>query len=340
MDTEKPRPLLEIEDLRTHFFDRDGVVKAVDGVSYQVNEGETLAIVGESGSGKSVGAFSVLRLIDKRVGRIVGGSVRFRGQELTTLSDKEIRDICGKNIAMIFQEPMSSLNPVMTVGNQIAETVRKHRKTSRAESKKRAVELLGKVGVPAPQERINDYAHQFSGGMRQRVLIAIALSCNPQLLIADEPTTALDVTIQAQIMELIDDVKRDFGMSVVLITHDLALVSERADRVVVMYAGKVMECASTIDIFENAEHPYTQALLQALPKRDFSAEKTTMNEINILREAPQINNGCAFFARCPFAKDICVQEFPPRTDHGEGHYSHCWHTHDRQGATSGSEWRD
>ena len=337
MNMEKPRPLLEIEDLRTHFFDRDGVVKAVDGISYQVNEGETLAIVGESGSGKSVGAFSVLRLIDKRVGRIVGGSVRFKGQELTTLSDKAIRGICGKNIAMIFQEPMSSLNPVMTVGDQIAETVRKHRKTSRAESMKRAVELLAKVGVPAPEQRINDYPHQFSGGMRQRVLIAIALSCSPQLLIADEPTTALDVTIQAQIMELIDEVKRDFGMSVVLITHDLALVSERADRVVVMYAGKVMECASTIDIFENAKHPYTQALLQALPKRDFSAEKTAMNEINVLRDAPETNNGCAFYVRCPFAKDICVKEFPPRADHGEGHFSHCWHTQDRQEATNGSE---
>jgi peptide/nickel transport system ATP-binding protein len=325
MNSKSPFPLLEIKELQTHFFLRDQVLKAVDGVSYHVNEGETLAIVGESGSGKSVGAFSILRLFDASVGKIVGGSIKFRGRELTRLSDKEIRSICGKKISMIFQEPMSSLNPVLTVGDQISETVRKHQGVSRSVAKSRAIEILRKVGVPAPEERVNDYPHQFSGGMRQRVMIAIALSCDPDLLIADEPTTALDVTIQAQIMELIDEVKRELGTSVILITHDLALVSERADRVVVMYAGKVMECAKTNDIFQSAKHPYTQALLNSLPSRDFSEEKSQITEIEILRKPPEVNLGCTFYSRCPHAKKKCTEKFPDRANYSESHYVYCWH---------------
>lgn len=325
MNPNSPFPLLEIEELQTHFFLRDQVLKAVDGVSYHVNEGETLAIVGESGSGKSVGAFSILRLFDASVGKIVGGSIKFKGKDLTRLSDKEIRSVCGKKISMIFQEPMSSLNPVLTVGDQISETVRKHQGVSRSVAKSRAIEMLRKVGVPAPEERVNAYPHQFSGGMRQRVMIAIALSCDPDLLIADEPTTALDVTIQAQIMELIDEVKRELGTSVILITHDLALVSERADRVVVMYAGKVMECAKTIDIFQSAKHPYTQALLNSIPSRDFSEEKSKIAEIEVLRKPPEVNLGCEFYSRCPHAQRKCVEKFPGRANYSESHYVYCWH---------------
>ena len=331
MNSRSPIPLLEIEELQTYFFLRDRVLKAVDGISYHVNEGETLAIVGESGSGKSVGAFSILRLFDASVGKIVGGSIKFRGEELTLFSDKEIRNICGRKISMIFQEPMSSLNPVMTIGDQISETVRKHQDVSRSEAKSRSIELLRKVGVPSPEERVNDYPHQFSGGMRQRVMIAIALSCDPDLLIADEPTTALDVTIQAQIMELIDQVKREFGTSVILITHDLALVSERADRVVVMYAGKVMECAKTIDIFQNAKHPYTRALLNSLPSRNFSEKKSQISEIKVLRKAPEVNLGCTFYSRCPHAQKKCTEKFPNRANYSESHYVYCWHTN-AQGA--------
>ena len=273
-------PLLEVENLQTHFRTPDGVNRAVDGVSFHVNAGETVAIVGESGCGKSVTSMSILRLIPEPPGKIAG-AIRFQGRDLLKLSEREMRAIRGNEISMIFQEPMTSLNPVLTVGRQIGETLRLHQGLSAAEAEAKAVEMLTLVGIPEPKRRVREYPHQLSGGMRQRVMIAIALACNPKLLIADEPTTALDVTIQAQILELMRDLKRRVGAAIVLITHDLGVVAEVAERVIVMYAGKKVEEASAVDLFRNPRHPYTQGLLGSMPKlgSSLSGEEEKLAEI-------------------------------------------------------------
>lgn len=260
--------LLEIEGLQTQFFTSAGVVKAVDGISYTVDQGETVAVVGESGCGKSVSALSILRLVADPPGKVVGGKIKFQGRDLLQLSDRQMRDVRGNDIAMIFQEPMTSLNPVLTIGMQITETLQHHLGMSDEESTARAVELLGKVGISEPQRRLAQYPHHLSGGMRQRVMIAIALACEPKLIIADEPTTALDVTIQAQILELMKNLTREFGVALIVITHNLGVVARYADRVNVMYAGKIIETGTAADVYHNPKHPYTLALLKSVPRLD------------------------------------------------------------------------
>jgi peptide/nickel transport system ATP-binding protein len=322
-------PLLEVRDLACHFFTLDGVVRAVDGVSFAVRRGETLGIVGESGCGKSVTALSVLRLLQKGTGRIVGGSVRFEGRELTTLGDDEIKELRGHRISMIFQEPMTSLNPVLTIGVQIAENVVRHLKLGWREAMDRAVEMLRLVRVPDPERRIHDYPHQLSGGMRQRVMIAIALSCDPQLLIADEPTTALDVTIQAQILELMVELKEKTGTAIMMITHDLGVVAETTQRVMVMYAGRKVEEAPVDVLFANPLHPYTVGLMRARPRLDMDAEEAgrrpRLQEIPGI--VPSLNRsivGCAFAPRCAFATDRCRAERPELEMRPNGHLVACF----------------
>jgi peptide/nickel transport system ATP-binding protein len=322
-------PLLEVRDLACHFFTLDGVVRAVDGVSFAVRRGETLGIVGESGCGKSVTALSVLRLLQKGTGRIVGGSVRFEGRELTTLGDDEIKELRGHRISMIFQEPMTSLNPVLTIGVQIAENVVRHLKLGWREAMDRAVEMLRLVRVPDPERRIHDYPHQLSGGMRQRVMIAIALSCDPQLLIADEPTTALDVTIQAQILELMVELKEKTGTAIMMITHDLGVVAETTQRVMVMYAGRKVEEAPVGVLFANPLHPYTVGLMRARPRLDMDAEEAgrrpRLQEIPGI--VPSLNRsivGCAFAPRCAFATDRCRAERPELEMRPNGHLVACF----------------
>ena len=260
--------LLEVKNLMTHFFTQEGVVKAVDGISYSVEEGEVVGIVGESGCGKSVGAMSIMRLVASPPGRIVGGEVLFEGEDLVQANDDRLRDIRGNRISMVFQEPMTSLNPVLTVGRQLTETLELHMNMDKTESRNKAISLLDMVGIPDADTRIDDYANQFSGGMRQRVMIAMALSCDPKLIIADEPTTALDVTIQAQILELMQDLSRQLGTALIVITHNLGVVARYADRVIVMYAGKIVETASSIEIYKNPLHPYTRGLLNSVPRLD------------------------------------------------------------------------
>ena len=260
--------LLEVSNLKTHFFTPDGVVKAVDGISYEVAEGEVVGIVGESGCGKSVGAMSIMRLVASPPGRIVDGEVIFEGEDLVQMDDKEMRDIRGNRIAMVFQEPMTSLNPVLTIGRQLTETLELHQNMNKSEANQRAAELLTMVGIPDAERRLADYPHQFSGGMRQRVMIAMALSCNPKLIIADEPTTALDVTIQAQILELMQELSKDLGTALIIITHNLGVVARYADRVLVMYAGKIVETATAVELYTNPRHPYTLALLNSVQWRD------------------------------------------------------------------------
>ena len=322
-------PLLEVRDLACHFHTLDGVVRAVDGVSFAVSRGETLGIVGESGCGKSVTALSVLRLLQKGTGRIVGGSVRFEGRELTTLSDEEIKELRGHRISMIFQEPMTSLNPVLTIGVQIAENVVRHMKLGWRAAMDRAVEMLRLVRVPDPERRIHDYPHQLSGGMRQRVMIAIALSCDPQLLIADEPTTALDVTIQAQILELMVELKEKTGTAIMMITHDLGVVAETTQRVMVMYAGRKVEEAPVGELFANPLHPYTIGLMRARPRLDMDAEEAgrrpRLQEIPGI--VPALNRpiaGCAFAPRCAFATDRCRAERPELEMRPNGHLVACF----------------
>jgi len=317
--------LLEIQDLKTYFKVRAGRVRAVDGVSFAIKPGERLGIVGESGCGKSVTALSIMRLLPQPPGEIAGGSVLFEEQELLDLSESEMRKIRGGKIGMIFQDPMTCLNPTMTVGNQIGEALRIHLKLSKDEARKRAVSLLEQVGIPAAAERINSYPHQFSGGMRQRVMISIALACNPKLLIADEPTTALDVTVQAQILELINGVCSDFGTAVILITHDLGVVAGMTDRVVVMYAGKVVETAPTDELFANPRHPYTLGLLDSVPRVD----EARHSQLKTIEGAPpdllQPPPGCPFMPRCAFARAIC-RTMPP-LDPVAGNSAHlkaCW----------------
>ena len=317
--------LLEVRGLKTHFATDDGMVHAVDGVDLHIDAGETLGVVGESGCGKSVTAFTIMRLIPIPPGRIVAGEVLWRGRDLLKLSEDEMRKIRAKEIAMVFQEPMTSLNPVYTVGEQIAEVVRLHEGLGRRASLARAAEMLKLVHIPHPDRRIHDYPHQFSGGMRQRVMIAMALSCNPKLLIADEPTTALDVTIQAQILELINDLKDRLGMAVMLITHAMGVVAETAQRVVVMYAGKVVEEAPVAEIFRAPLHPYTQGLIRSIPRIDADDVGTRRLDA-IPGVVPSLLNpaeGCRFAARCPYVRDDCRDVTPLLREVRPGHKVAC-----------------
>jgi len=318
-------PLLEVENLQTHFRTPDGVNRAVDGVSFHVNAGETLAIVGESGCGKSVTAMSILRLIPEPPGKIAG-AIRLNGKNLLELSDREMRQIRGNDVSMIFQEPMTSLNPVLTVGRQIGETLRLHQGLSKQQAEERAVEMLNLVGIPEARRRVREYPHQLSGGMRQRVMIAIALACNPKLLIADEPTTALDVTIQAQILELMRDLKHRVGAAIVLITHDLGVVAEVAERVVVMYAGRKVEEAAIGPLFRSPRHPYTQGLLGSMPKLGSSldGEETRLAEIpGLVPSLKKKLDGCVFASRCAYATDLCRTVAPALEEKAPGHVAAC-----------------
>ena len=316
-------PLLSVRNLKTYFYTDEGVVRAVDGLTYDLHKGETLGIVGESGCGKSVHALSVMRLIPTPPGKIVEGEILFEGKNLLKLPDEEMRHIRGNRIAMIFQEPMTSLNPVLTIGEQIAEAVILHQRLDKKAAWERAIEMLERVKMPVARERIKDYPHQFSGGMRQRVMIAMALSCNPSILIADEPTTALDVTIQAQILDLIRELQQEFNMAVIMITHNLGVVAELTDNVVVMYAGKPVEHADVNRIFQDPKHPYTWGLLHSIPKLYERKERL----IPIEGQPPSLIDlppGCPFAPRCQFAMEICVQADPPDYDVGPSHTAKCY----------------
>jgi oligopeptide/dipeptide ABC transporter ATP-binding protein len=317
------QPLLEVKDLKTYFNTDTGLFRAVDGVSFSVNAGETLAIVGESGCGKSVTALSLMRLVPEPPGRTVGGAIRFAGEDLIGKPRHAIEDIRGSQISMIFQEPMTSLNPVARVGHQIAEGLRRHRRLSAAEARARAIEMLRLVRIPSPEMRVDEYPHQMSGGMRQRVMIAMALACEPKLLIADEPTTALDVTIQAQILDLLRGLQEKLGSAVILITHDLGVVAETAHRVVVMYAGKVVETAPVVAIFADAQHPYTLGLLASVPRIDSEAERLQTIPGSVPHPA-RLPKGCRFGPRCALATDKCKTEEPPLRPIAAGHEVACW----------------
>ncbi len=325
-------PLLEVEDLRTYFYTQDGVVKAVDGVSMYINEGETLGIVGESGSGKSVTALTLMRLIPQPPGKVVSGRIVFDGKDILKMSDEQIRRIRGKDVAMIFQDPMTSLNPVLTIGRQITEALELHMGMSGQRARERAVELLRLCGIPNAKERLGNYPHQFSGGQRQRVMIAMALACNPKLLIADEPTTALDVTIQAQILELIKELQKEFGMAVMIITHALGVVAGMADRVNVMYAGHIYEAANTEELFANPRNPYTLGLLKSIPRLD-EARKDKLDPIRgVPPDLINLGSGCPFAPRCDYVVDVCTQQFPPFREVQDGHKTLCWVDVKREGA--------
>ena len=320
--TSSGAPLLEIDQLQTYFDTLAGTVRSVDGVSFTVRAGQTLGVVGESGCGKSVTALSILRLVPTPPGRH-GGAVRYRGTDLLSVSERTMRSIRGNRISMIFQEPMTSLNPVLTVGRQIAETVQLHQNASRAVAMQRAVEMLRVVQIPEPERRVHEYPHQLSGGMRQRVMIALALACNPEVLIADEPTTALDVTIQAQILDLIKRLQAERGMGVVMITHDLGVVAESCDRVVVMYAGRKVEEADVIELFTRPLHPYTRALMASMPAMNSHA--TRLKEIpGMVPAAHEPRQGCAFAARCTFVQPRCRSETPALTAQGPDHTVACF----------------
>ncbi|ADI15400.1 ABC transporter ATP-binding protein [Truepera radiovictrix] len=317
--------ILEVNDLKTYFNTDDGVVKAVDGVSFHIGRGETLAVVGESGSGKSVTSLSIMRLIPTPPGRIAGGEMLFEGKDLVKMSEAQMRKIRGNDISMIFQEPMTSLNPVYTVGDQIAEAIQLHQKKTRRQAMKLATEMLDLVGIPEPGKRVHNYPHQMSGGMRQRVMIAMALSCGPKLLIADEPTTALDVTIQAQILDLMRQLQREIGMSILFITHDLGVVAEIADRVVVMYAGRAVEEGDVREIFADPQMPYTLGLMNSIPRVDKAAEHQARLEA-IPGNVPNplyLPPGCSFHPRCRFVQDKCKEAIPPLEDTGGGHMVRC-----------------
>ena len=316
--------LLRVDDLKTYFYTEEGVVKAVDGVTFDVNHGEILGLVGESGCGKTVTALSILRLIPIPPGKIVSGSVQFEGEELTSMSESNIRHIRGNAIAMIFQEPMTSLNPVLTIGRQLTETLELHLKMNRTAATQRAVELLETVGISEARSRIKDYPHQFSGGMRQRVMIAMALSCNPKLLLADEPTTALDVTIQAQILELLTRLTSELGSSVIIITDNLGVVARYADRVNVMYAGKIVESATARELYGEPRHPYTLGLLKSVPRLDQIRKEKLEPIEGMPPDMVRLPPGCSFRARCRFAVDRCAEEVPPLLSVGGSHHSACW----------------
>jgi peptide/nickel transport system ATP-binding protein len=320
--------LLDVQDLQTHFFTRDGVVRAVDGVSFSVQAGETLAVVGESGCGKSVTSLSILRLIASPPGRVVGGKVLFEGRDLLRLTEEEMRAVRGDRISMIFQEPMTSLNPALTIGRQIAESLVVHRGLSQREALAKSVEMLRKVHMPEPERRVRQYPHELSGGMRQRVVIAMALACGPRLLIADEPTTALDVTIQAQILELMREAARETGAAIILITHDLGVVAEMADRVVVMYAGRKVEEAPVAELFAHPRHPYTRGLLGSMPHLGESVNgegRTRLTEIpGMVPSLKDAQPGCLFAPRCAHATQRCTVELPPLAVDAASHAVACW----------------
>jgi oligopeptide/dipeptide ABC transporter ATP-binding protein len=323
-------PLLEIDDLKTYFFTSAGVVKAVDGVSCSVRSGQTLGVVGESGCGKSVTALSILRLVADPPGRIVGGAIRLQGRNLLALGQQQMEEIRGNEISMIFQEPMTSLNPLYTVGQQVSEAIALHQRLPKRTAMVKAVEMLRRVSIPEPDQRAHSYPHQMSGGMRQRVMIAMALSCNPKVLIADEPTTALDVTIQAQILELMRELQQAYGMAVVLITHDMGVVAENADRVVVMYAGRKVEEADVDDLFQRPAHPYTRGLLESIPHLDAAgqagAPRVRLNEIKgMVPSLAKLPAGCSFAPRCGHASELCRASAPPLKEHWPSHWVACWH---------------
>lgn len=316
--------LLEVKGLKTQFFTQDGVVHAVNGISYHLNEGETLAIVGESGSGKSVGVMSLIRLIPTPPGRIVAGEVIFDGRDLRRMTDDEIRRVRGGHIAMIFQDPMTSLNPVLTIGSQIMEPLQLHLGMDKNQARKRAIELLEMVGIPGAASRLSDYPHQFSGGMRQRVMIAMGLSCNPQVLIADEPTTALDVTIQAQIIELMKSLKDQIGMAIIWITHDLGVVAGLAERVLVMYAGFIVEEAEVHELYSDPHHPYTLGLLRSVPRLDLGKDKRLIPIDGLPPDLIDLPKGCPFAPRCSFRTDKCTEENPPMEALSPTRRVACW----------------
>src|SRR5512137_2961361 len=316
--------LLDVRDLRTQFLTQDGVVNAVNGVSFQLNEGETLGIVGESGCGKSVTMLSIMRLIPQPPGKISAGQILFHGQDLVKITDEQIRRIRGFKIAMIFQDPMTSLNPVLTIGRQVSEALELHLCMTPQQARTRTIELLQLVNIPEAAKRINDYPHQFSGGMRQRVMIAMALSCNPELLIADEPTTALDVTIQAQIIELVKRLQRELGMAVIWITHDLGVVAGFCERVNVMYAGFVIESAAVRDIYASPQHPYTKGLLGSIPRLDAKSKSKLTPIEGLPPDLIDLPKGCPFVARCSYVQDICRAERPELRSVGDGHQAACW----------------
>lgn len=316
--------LLDVRDLRTQFQTQDGLVNAVNGVSFQLEEGETLGIVGESGCGKSVTMLSIMRLIPQPPGKISAGQILFHGTDLIKLSDEQIRRIRGHKIAMIFQDPMTSLNPVLTIGRQISEALELHLCMTSKQARVRTIELLQLVNIPEAANRINDYPHQFSGGMRQRVMIAMALSCNPELLIADEPTTALDVTIQAQIIDLVRRLQRELGMAVIWITHDLGVVAGMCERVNVMYAGFVIESAQVRDIYASPQHPYTKGLLASIPRLDAKSKSKLTPIEGLPPDLIDLPKGCPFAARCSYVQDICRAERPQLRAVGVGHHTACW----------------
>ncbi|MBE3589389.1 MAG: ABC transporter ATP-binding protein [Firmicutes bacterium] len=320
------QPLLEVDDLHVHFRTYGGTVQAVRGVSLRVHAGETLALVGESGCGKSVSMQAVMGLLPPTA-RIVAGSIRLEGQELVGMPEDELNRLRGVKMAMIFQDPMTSLNPVLTIGRQIMEVMRVHMGVGAAEARRRALEMLELVGIPSPERRLRQYPHEFSGGMRQRIMIAMALACRPQLLIADEPTTALDVTIQAQILELIRELQKTLGMAVILITHSMGVVAGMADRVAVMYAGQVVEEGCLADVFKHASHPYSWGLLKAVPHLDMDRRQTLRT---IPGQPPDLTAppaGCAFHPRCPYAMNVCLEAAPPVLPAGPGHAARCWLAH-------------
>lgn len=316
--------LLNVKELETHFYGEEAVTRALGGISFQVNKGETLGVVGESGCGKSVTALSILRLLPKLTAKTVCGEVRFHGRDLLRLSDREMRQIRGHQIAMIFQDPMTSLNPVYTVGRQIAEAVQIHEGASRSRAMAKAEEMLRVVRISDPGRRVNNYPHEMSGGMRQRVMIAMALACSPELLIADEPTTALDVTIQAQILRLIVDLKERMGTAVMFITHDLGVVAETCQRVIVMYAGRIVEQATVTDLFARPMHPYTQALMRSVPDRRRGRQLRLPEIPGIVPNLREPIVGCSFAPRCPFAIDVCREKMPSLRDVSLGHAAACW----------------
>ena len=320
-------PVLSVRGLRTHFVTPERTVQAVDGLTYDLHPGKTLAVVGESGSGKSVHALSILRLLPVPPAKVVAGAILFRGRDLLKMPPEEMRGIRGDRIAMIFQEPMTSLNPVLRVGEQIAEAIILHQKLSKEKAWAKSVDLLGKVGIPNPEERVNDYPHQFSGGMRQRAMIAIALSCEPDVLIADEPTTALDVTIQAQILELMKDLQREYKMAIILITHNIGVVAEMADDVVVMYAGRPVENAAVNDLFKEPVHPYTKGLLASVPSIYVRKERLAA----IPGQPPDLGDGftgCPFAPRCPAVMERCRTQDPPQFHLEGGRMANCWNAED------------
>ena len=322
-------PILQVKKLRTYFHVKEGTVKAVDGVSYCLNRGETLGLVGESGCGKSVSALSILQLVDRPPAEIHSGEILFEGKNLLGLTERELREVRGCSISMIFQEPMTSLNPILSIGFQIGEVLTLHQGMTSSEAREKTMDLLKLVGIPAPQRRIGEYPHQLSGGMRQRVMIAMALACNPKVLIADEPTTALDVTIQAQILDLMMALQAELGTTILLITHDLGIIAETAKRVAVMYAGKIVEETDVRTLFKEPLHPYTQGLLRSVTRIDMAGERKRLAEIpGVVPDLHSLPKGCTFFERCPAGKKACQLEEPELRPVRQGHFVRCWTSQD------------